>query len=184
MITFGRSNSECIVYSVDESTGGLEISHNCVLSSKDYPGCPGAVDNVLWTPDGCALIASWSKGGIAMWSTFGALLMCSLGWDYGLNVDIQKNNPLQVLSMEFATEGYQLWMVNKKPKQLIFEDQNQNPGGITNLEQSNTQLVQLDFAKSALTINPCMVSKIYLICFCFNFRTLFPESSKSSIPSK
>lgn len=133
-----------------------------MLSSKDYPGCPGAVDRVLWTPDGCALVASWSKGGIAMWSTFGALLMCSLGWDYGLNVDIQRNNPLKVLSMEFATEGYQLWMVNKKPKQQIFEDQNQNPG-ITNLEQSNTQLVQLDFAKSALTINPCMVSGSHLI---------------------
>lgn len=155
LITFGRSNSECIVYCVDESTGGLEISHNCVLSSKDYPGCPGAVENILWTPDGCALIASWSKGGIAMWSTFGALLMCSLGWDYGLNVDIQKNNPLQVLSMEFATEGYQLWMVNKNIKKQIEHD-------AVPAEKSDTsniaQLIQLDFAKSALTINPCMVS--------------------------
>nr|XP_023020683.1 guanine nucleotide exchange factor subunit Rich [Leptinotarsa decemlineata] len=43
LITFGRANSECVVYCVDESTGGLEISHNCVLSSKDYPGCPGTV---------------------------------------------------------------------------------------------------------------------------------------------
>lgn len=99
LITFGRANSECVVYCVDESTGGLEISHNCVLSSKDYPGCPGSVGKVLWTPDGCALVASWSRGGIAMWSTFGALLMCSLGWDYGLNVDIQKCNPLQISSM-------------------------------------------------------------------------------------
>lgn len=84
---------------MDESTGGLEVSHNCILGSKDYPGCPGAVSEVRWTPDGCAMIAAWSRGGIAMWSTFGALLMCSLGWDYGLNVDIQKNNPLCISSM-------------------------------------------------------------------------------------
>lgn len=149
-----------MVYYIDESTGGLEMSHNCVLSSKDYPGCPGAVDNVLWTPDGCALVASWSKGGIAMWSTFGALLMCSLGWDYGLNVDIQKNNPLQVLSMEFATEGYQLWMVNKFFNELPVEKQNQNIDvDIDKFVTTNfTNLIQLDFAKSALTINPCMVS--------------------------
>lgn len=92
-------SAECVVYYVDESTGGLEVSHCCVLSSKDYPGYPGSVTEVSWTPDGCALIAAWSKGGIAMWSTFGALLMCSLGWDYGLNVDIQRNNPLHVKSM-------------------------------------------------------------------------------------
>lgn len=149
-----------MVYYIDESTGGLEMSHNCVLSSKDYPGCPGAVDNVLWTPDGCALVASWSKGGIAMWSTFGALLMCSLGWDYGLNVDIQKNNPLQVLSMEFATEGYQLWMVNKFFNESPIEKQNQNIDVVIDkfVTTNFTNLIQLDFAKSALTINPCMVS--------------------------
>lgn len=139
------------------------MSHNCVLSSKDYPGYPGAVDNVLWTPDGCAVVASWSKGGIAMWSTFGALLMCSLGWDYGLNVDIQKNNPLQVLSMEFATEGYQLWMVNKDSTEPTTDKQNQNMSVDTDKSDpiNCTKLIQLDFAKSALTINPCMVRKFF-----------------------
>ncbi|XP_019759391.2 guanine nucleotide exchange factor subunit Rich isoform X1 [Dendroctonus ponderosae] len=149
LITFGRANSECVVYYVDDSTGGLEVSHNCILSSKDYPGCPGAVGNVLWTPDGCALVAAWCHGGIAMWSTFGALLMCSLGWDYGLNVDIQKSNPLQVLSMDFATEGYQLWMIR--------ENCNEAPG-VENgdISPAESSLIQLDFAKSAMTINPCM----------------------------
>lgn len=45
------------------------------------------------------MAASWSRGGIALWSTFGALLMCSLGWDYGLHVDLQRRNPLHVTSM-------------------------------------------------------------------------------------
>lgn len=145
-------SSECVVYYVDESTGGLEISHNCVLSSKDYPGDPGAVGQVLWTPDGCALVAAWEKGGIAMWSTFGSLLMCSLGWDYGLNIDLQTNNPLQIKSMQFATEGYQLWMVHKEVTNTIENDE------VNRNSNQTTSLLQLDFMKSALTINPCMVS--------------------------
>lgn len=55
--------------------------------------------NIKWTPDGCAMAVSWENGGIALWSTFGALLMCTLGWDYGLNVDLTTANPLLVLSM-------------------------------------------------------------------------------------
>ena len=127
----------------------MEVSHNCILSSKDYPGDPGAIRQVLWTPDGCALVAAWEKGGIAMWSTFGSLLMCSLGWDYGLNIDLQKKNPLQIKSMQFATEGYQLWMVNEESSPENDEPSNNNV--------STTSLLQLDFMKSALTINPCMV---------------------------
>ncbi|KAK9874059.1 hypothetical protein WA026_002414 [Henosepilachna vigintioctopunctata] len=154
LITFGRSNSECIVYYVDESTGGLEISHNCILSTKDYTGNPGEVNNILWTPDGCALVASWTKGGIAMWSTFGALLMCSLKWDYGLNVDVQKFNPLQVLSMEFAAGGYQLWFVLRDSLDNSKEDKN--------VAYPSSKLFQLDFVKSALTANPCMSHQSHL----------------------
>ncbi|CAH1993437.1 unnamed protein product [Acanthoscelides obtectus] len=160
LITFGRVNSECVVYCVDESTGGLEVSHNCVLSSKDYPGYPGAVGRVIWTPDGCGLVASWSKGGLAMWSTFGALVMCSLGWDYGLNVDIQKNNPLQIVSMEFATEGYQLWMVQKDTSEP--SDRSDSNGNQLNDINYKTNLIHLDFIKSALTINPCMSHQSHL----------------------
>lgn len=147
LITFGRTNSECVVYTVDESTGGLEISHNCVLSSKDYPRNPGEISEIIWTPDGCALVVAWSKGGIGVWSTFGALLMCSLGWDYGLNVDIQKANPLQILSMEFGVEGYQLWMIQKENNYS---------------DNYKTNLIQMDFVKSALTVNPCMSHQCHL----------------------
>ena len=37
-----------IVYSIDETTGGLEISHRLVLPTKDYPGCPGPVTGLRW----------------------------------------------------------------------------------------------------------------------------------------
>ncbi|CAG9764875.1 unnamed protein product [Ceutorhynchus assimilis] len=162
LITFGRGNAECVVYYVDDSTGGLEVSHNCVLSSKDYPGCPGAVGNVLWTPDGCALVASWSQGGLAIWSTFGALLMCSLGWDYGLNVDILKCNPLQIVSMDFATEGYQLWMIRKIIETATVPKLDNDNSENGNFLANESNLIQLDFVKSALTINPCMSHQSHL----------------------
>ncbi|KRT84788.1 hypothetical protein AMK59_2574 [Oryctes borbonicus] len=167
LITFGRANSECIVYQVDETTGGLVVSHHCVLSSKDYPGCPGAVTSIKWTPDGCALVACWDLGGIGLWSTFGALLSCSLGWDYGLNVDLMNFNPLHVISMEWATEGYQLWMVRKEYNQsnnTNKTDSNCNPLESDDNRAFETSLIRLDFVKSALTINPCMSqqSNLYL----------------------
>lgn len=52
-----------------------------------------------WTADGRALAVAWCGGGVSIWSTFGGLLMCSLGWDYGLNADLSKCNPLNVHSL-------------------------------------------------------------------------------------
>ena len=67
-----------------------------------------------WTPDGCAVMLSWSKGGISLWSTFGTMLMCSLGWDYGLHVDLANKNPLDITCMDWSTEGYQLLMLRQQ----------------------------------------------------------------------
>lgn len=92
-------SSHAVVYVIDDVTGGLEISHTIVLSAKDFPGSPGYVREMKWTPDGCAVMLAWSKGGISLWSTFGTMLMCSLGWDYGLHVDLATKNPLDITCM-------------------------------------------------------------------------------------
>ncbi|KAK5648957.1 hypothetical protein RI129_003849 [Pyrocoelia pectoralis] len=164
LLTFGRANSQCIVYYIDESTGGLELSHHCILSSKDYPGCPGIVNQVKWTPDGYAMAASWARGGIALWSTFGALLMCSLGWDYGLHVDLERCNPLHVSSMEWATEGYQLWMIRKHTygNDPLIDKKDVNSNSSKEDNSSTYNVIQLDFVKSALTSNPCMNHQSHL----------------------
>ncbi|PNF21795.1 Guanine nucleotide exchange factor subunit Rich [Cryptotermes secundus] len=150
LIAFGRKNSQAVVYCIDESTGGLEVSHHIVLSSKDYPGSPGHVQGIRWTPDGCAMAVSWEQGGLSLWSTFGALLMCTLGWDYGLHVDLVRYNPLHIRSMEWSAEGYQLWMVKRQP--------DHDPGGNSSLDC----VIQLEFVKSALTVNPCMSHQSHL----------------------
>lgn len=93
------NSSEGIVYYIDETTGALEVSHTLSLSSKDYPGRPGCVRCLRWTPDSCAIALAWEGGGLAIWSTFGALLLCSLKWDYGLRVDLTRDNPLHIHTM-------------------------------------------------------------------------------------
>lgn len=42
----------------------------------------GTVTSLAWTPDGCAMAMTWSKGGVAVWSVFGALLTCTLQSDF------------------------------------------------------------------------------------------------------
>lgn len=116
-------SSQAAVYIIDEMTGGLELSHTIELSAKDFPGSPGSVREMKWTPDGCAVMLSWSKGGISLWSTFGAMLMCSLGWDYGLNVDLALKNPLDIVGMDWSTEGYQLFMLRQ---QKIYNEETSN----------------------------------------------------------
>ncbi|XP_026741038.1 guanine nucleotide exchange factor subunit Rich [Trichoplusia ni] len=143
LIAIGRKNSQVDVFTIDEATGGLELSHTMVLSSKDFPGDPGPVKCVRWTADGRAVAVSWERGGVSAWSTFGALLLCSLAWDYGLSQDRASHNPLVVSSLEWATEGYQLWMVKVEG-------------------DSSTNIIQLDFVKSPLSVNPCMSNQRHL----------------------
>ncbi|XP_026321124.1 guanine nucleotide exchange factor subunit Rich isoform X2 [Hyposmocoma kahamanoa] len=143
LIAIGRKNSQVDVFTIDEVTGGLELSHTMVLSSKDFPGDPGPVKCMRWTADGRAVAVSWERGGVSVWSTFGALLMCSLAWDHGLNQDLGKHNPLVISSLEWATEGYQLWMVKVEG-------------------DASSNLIQLDFVKSPLSVNPCMSTQRHL----------------------
>lgn len=146
LIAFGRRNSQAAVFTIDDVTGGLELSHTMELSAKDYPGAPGAVRELKWTPDGCAVAVSWANGGVSLWSTYGTMLMCSLGWDYGLHVDLTQHNPLDVHSMDWSTEGYQLLMMRQQ----------------TIAGAARSSLVQLDFVKSSLAVNPCMSTNAHL----------------------
>lgn len=87
-----------------------------------------------WSPDSCVLAMCWKSGGVSLWSVFGALLMCSLAWDYGLSVDLSLSNPLIVHALDWSAEGYQLWMVRS----------------------GQDAVLALSFVKSVLTVNPCM----------------------------
>lgn len=133
LVAFGRRNSHADVYTIDETTGGLQLSHTLQLSSKDFPGSPGPVQLLKWSPDGCCLALCWAEGAVSLWSTFGALLLCTLNWDYGS----AQHHSLTVRAMDWGIEGYQLWMISL----------------------SGDVLTQMELLKSPLTANPCMSSK-------------------------
>ncbi|XP_050076499.1 guanine nucleotide exchange factor subunit Rich [Anopheles maculipalpis] len=166
LIAFGRRNSQTNMYVIDDLTGGLELSHKLSLSAKDFPGSPGYVRDMKWTPDGCAIIVAWGNGGISLWSTFGSLLLCSLAWDYGLHVDLSKSDPFNVISMDWSTEGYQLLMVRQTNEHSTKVENGTTEAPETSNEPVSTLatvLVQLDFVKSILTINPCMSNNSFLL---------------------
>ncbi|XP_055854066.1 guanine nucleotide exchange factor subunit Rich [Episyrphus balteatus] len=140
LLAYGRRNSEVAVYAIEDSTGGLEFCHKLSLNSKEFPGTLGAVNELKWSPDSCVLIVAWDNGGISLWSTFGTMLMSSLSWDFGIHVDLLRNNPLVVDRMEWSTEGYQLFLIRREGTVL-----------------------QLSFVKSALTMNPSMASTSHIL---------------------
>ncbi|CAL1266198.1 unnamed protein product [Larinioides sclopetarius] len=150
LIAYGLKSAQGVVFCIDDITGALQSTHQLILSSKDFPdisAAAGGVSNLKWTPDGGALAMTWEKGGFAVWSVFGALLMCSLGWDYG-SADVMKN-ALKISSLEWGPEGYHLWTVAEKPSIKV----------INNTQHSNTKVALFQFAKSALTVNAGMTGR-------------------------
>jgi len=151
LIAFGCESGKALAYTFDDLYGGLMLSHKYSLPSKDYPEQgkkAGRVTSLAWTPDGCALAMTWSKGGIAVWSVFGALLTCTLQSDFCFSPDDQNPEPLLVKSLGWGPEGYQLIMIPEVSA-------NSN-----NLVEGD--ILQLSFAKSALAVNPCMPNRQHL----------------------
>ncbi|XP_014677395.1 PREDICTED: RAB6A-GEF complex partner protein 1-like, partial [Priapulus caudatus] len=137
----GQISAQGVVFVIDEVTGGLNVSHRLVLSSKDYPdvqAIAGPVVCMQWSPDGCAVALAWRNGGLSLWSVFGSLLFCTLGGDYEMSQHLLDTSPLRVRSMEWGMEGYHLWMACEPPD-----------------GSSKGDLLQMNFLKSALTVNPC-----------------------------
>ncbi len=177
--------------------------HTLVLRTRDFPGFPGEVTCLRWTPDGTALAMTWSLGGFSIWSTFGAMVMCSLCWDYGPNVsDPVLQNPLCLSSIDWSAEGYQLWMVNAKHRKAREEDpefmpfpKEYDPASAKGPEQkgkkanplANKALV-LQFVKSPLAVNPGMVKYYKGKCSKFIFVTiisfLIPEQARARVPAR
>lgn len=69
---------------------------------------------------------------------------------------MKKNVKFLVFQQEFAAEGYQLWFIQKKPL-----DNSTDSTSSDSQDNFDTCLLQMDFVKSALAANPCMV--IYYI---------------------
>ncbi|ALC44865.1 Rich [Drosophila busckii] len=142
LLAYGQQSSAVAIYAIDDATASLEYSHRLLLTENVLPGSLGAVNELKWSPDGCVLAVSWRNGGLSLWSTFGALLMSTLSWDFGVHVDLHKQNPLKLSRLEWSTEGYQLFMTCQ--------------AGVNNV-------LQLQFVKSALSMNPCQTAHAHIL---------------------
>ncbi|XP_054980050.1 guanine nucleotide exchange factor subunit RIC1 isoform X3 [Sorex araneus] len=153
LMAFGCASGSVQVFTIDNTTGAMLLSHKLELTAKQYPDIwnkTGAVKLVRWSPDNSVVIVTWEYGGLSLWSVFGAQLICTLGGEFAYSSDGTKKDPLKINSMSWGAEGYHLWVISGfGPQNTEIES---DPKSI--VKQPGILLFQ--FIKSVLTANPCM----------------------------
>ena len=87
---------------------------------------------------------------------FTAILVTTLSYSqttelfFSMYGDIPNGPILHISSLEWGSEGYHLW--------VIANDDVTMETDFENLPERGPRLLQLQFVKSALTVNPCTVS--------------------------
>uniref|UniRef100_A0A8C3RG46 Guanine nucleotide exchange factor subunit RIC1 n=1 Tax=Cyanoderma ruficeps TaxID=181631 RepID=A0A8C3RG46_9PASS len=153
LMAFGCANGSVQVYTIDTTTGAMQFSHKLELTPKQYPDIwnkTGPVKLIRWSPDSCVVMVTWECGGLSLWSVFGAQLICTLGGDFAYQSDGAKKDPLKISSMTWGSEGYHLWVIDGN------SSSNMKPERNANNEAQRFGILQFQFIKSALTVNPCM----------------------------
>lgn len=140
LLAFGLRNSEGVICCIDENNSSVLISHRLILSPSSFPNASstaGSMNCIQWSPDSNVIATCWEKGGFALWTVFGALLTCSLSWDYGLLDSSKSININHFGVLAWGCEGYQLWMSTKSEESDCYDS-----------------VSQLSMAKSVLACNP------------------------------
>uniref|UniRef100_A0A8C8SUW8 Guanine nucleotide exchange factor subunit RIC1 n=1 Tax=Pelusios castaneus TaxID=367368 RepID=A0A8C8SUW8_9SAUR len=153
LMAFGCANGSVQVYTIDNSTGAMQLSHKLELTPKQYPDIwnkTGPVKLMRWSPDNCVIMVTWECGGLSLWSVFGAQLICTLGGDFAYRSDGTKKDPLKISSMSWGSEGYHLWVIDENCSLTAEGDTD------TKNEAHQLGILQFQFIKSALTANTCM----------------------------
>lgn len=148
LMAFGCASGSVLVYMIDSSTGSMQLSHKLELSPKHYPDIwnkTGPVKMIRWAPDCSVVMVTWDCGGLSLWSVFGAHLICTLGEDFAYRSDGTKKDPLKICSMCWGVEGYNLWVIDSTDVSGVPDGEELQQAGI----------LQFQFIKSALTVNPC-----------------------------
>ncbi|KAL0965856.1 hypothetical protein UPYG_G00286660 [Umbra pygmaea] len=155
LMAFGCASGSVLVYTIDPTTGSMQLSHKLELTPKHYPDVwnkTGAVKLICWSPDYSVAMVTWECGGLSLWSVFGAHLICTLGEDFAYRSDGTKKDPLKLTSMCWGAEGYHLWVITSKEEAGLLENM-EDALPPTRTHQSG--ILQFHFIKSALTVNPC-----------------------------
>uniref|UniRef100_A0A8C2DEM2 Protein RIC1 homolog n=1 Tax=Cyprinus carpio TaxID=7962 RepID=A0A8C2DEM2_CYPCA len=136
LMAFGCASGSVLVYMIDSSTGSMQLSHKLELTPKHYPDIwnkTGAVKMVRWSPDCSVVMVTWDCGGLSLW----------IAHTHSSAIHGTKKEPLKISSMSWGVEGYHLWVICSTD----------GAEGDEKLQQ--TGILQFQFIKSALTVNPC-----------------------------
>ncbi|XP_006863818.1 PREDICTED: protein RIC1 homolog isoform X2 [Chrysochloris asiatica] len=153
LMAFGCASGSVQVYTIENTTGAMLLSHKLELTAKQYPDIwnkTGAVKLIRWSPDNSVVTVTWECGGLSLWSVFGAQLVCTLGGDFAYRSDGTKKEPLKISSMSWGAEGYHLWVISG------FGSQNSESEADLRRPTRQPSILLFPFLKSVLTVNPCM----------------------------
>ncbi|XP_066566821.1 guanine nucleotide exchange factor subunit RIC1 isoform X2 [Amia ocellicauda] len=152
LMAFGCTSGSVLVFTIDGTTGSMQLSHKLELTPKHYPDIwnkTGPVKLIRWSPDCSVAMVTWECGGLSLWSVFGAHLICTLGEDFAYRSDGTKKDPVKISSMSWGAEGYHLWVIS------IDGIGSPDSGMETRVSLKQATILQFNFIKSALTVNPC-----------------------------
>ncbi|KAM9306552.1 guanine nucleotide exchange factor subunit RIC1 [Pholidichthys leucotaenia] len=158
LMAFGCASGSVLVYMIDTTTGSMQLSHKLELTPKHYPDIynkTGPVKLICWSPDYSVAMVTWECGGLSLWSVFGAHLICTLGEDFSHRADGTKKDPLKISSMSWGAEGYHLWVLPSRQERRRQEEQQDIEMVAPPRSSSQAGILQFQFIKSALTVNPC-----------------------------
>ncbi|WAR23821.1 RIC1-like protein [Mya arenaria] len=130
LIAYGCKGSNGVVYTLNEVEGTLEATHRLQVTCKNFPEMDKTVG-----PVSCL---KWTPDGTALamtWRKGGFSLWSVFG--------------SLLICTEWGLEGYHLWMIGT-------QDAAEEAGQYETVNRSD--LIQLQFVKSCLTVNPCMTN--------------------------
>uniref|UniRef100_A0A8C8GZ49 Protein RIC1 homolog n=1 Tax=Oncorhynchus tshawytscha TaxID=74940 RepID=A0A8C8GZ49_ONCTS len=149
LVTFGCASGSVLVYSIDTTTGSMQLSHKLELTPKHYPDVcnkTGAVKLIRWSPDYSVAMVTWECGGLSLWSVFGAHLICTLGEDFAYRSDGTKKDPINISSMCWGAEGYHLWVITSREEAELVENMEEAPP-----QTQQAGILQFNFIKRIMS---------------------------------
>ncbi|KAF7232406.1 hypothetical protein EG68_11979, partial [Paragonimus skrjabini miyazakii] len=147
---------------------------------RDASNLVGSVTGLAWSPDGYTLAVAWANCGWALWSVFGGLLHTSLGERIGL-ADRVRLSHLAWSASGYHLLGFLSFEPSKRYEHCVPVDKiamadphsvstHQHP--VSSIEKHKTtqdvslrdvHLAVFHIARSSLTVNPTLVSILFVV---------------------
>eukprot|EP01136_Pigoraptor_vietnamica_P006555 Opistho-1_new@39620 len=163
LVAVGCEGGDVVVCQLDDVAQELRQLHWLTIPAESFPHVkPGPVSAMAWSADGRALAVAWRHCGLSVWSAFGSLLFCTLGYsrrscDTETPADTRRLSHCGFHSISWGREGYSLLAVPIcETTDGTAPAAGQNGAGARRKADiaTGSEIVQFSFVKSALVPNP------------------------------